>query len=459
METKTDIVIIGAGLTGLSLAYWLRKAGKEVKVLERSSHVGGVINTITENGFTYETGPNTGVIGSPELVALFDSLKGTLNVETPGPEAKFRWIWKDGKWNALPSGLLSAISTPLFTMKDKFRILGEPFRKPGTNPDETVADMVVRRMGRSFLDYAVDPFISGVYAGDPHRLVTRFALPKLYALENNYGSFVKGSMKKRKLPKTALEKRVTREVFSAKGGLQHLIQALHVKIGEEHVLTDSNGIKFHKEDNGYVCSFTDKENSNIQLRSKYVITTVPGNCLHGLFSFLEDKDLLPITNLNYAKVVQVAVGYKTWTGKPLNAFGGLVPSLEKRNCLGILFPSSLFENRAPEGGALLSMFLGGIKKPEFITKSDEEITQIVLDEVKETLQCEQKPDLIKIFRHENAIPQYELSSGQRFSAIEDIQSRFPGLILAGNIRNGIGMSDRVKQAVQIANSLINMNWG
>jgi oxygen-dependent protoporphyrinogen oxidase len=350
--------------------------------------------------------------------------------------------------------LLSAITTPLFTTYDKFRILGEPFRKPGTNPDETVADMVIRRMGRSFLDYAVDPFISGVYAGDPHRLVTRFALPKLYALENNYGSFVKGSMKKRKDPKTALEKRVTREVFSAKGGLQHLIQALYEGIGEQHVLTDCNGVKVYKDDNGYVCSFTDSESSNIQLRSKYVITTVPGNCLPGLFSFIEDKYLQPITDLNYAKVVQVAVGYKTWTGKTLNAFGGLVPSLEKRKCLGILFPSSLFENRAPDGGTLLSVFLGGIKKPEIITKSDAEITQMVLDEVKETLQCVQKPDLIRIFRYENAIPQYEISSGRRSEAIDDIQNRYPGLILAGNIRNGIGMSDRVKQAIQIANEII-----
>lgn len=454
METKTDIVIIGAGLTGLTLAYWLRKAGKDVKVLEKSNHVGGVICTKTEDGFTYETGPNTGVIGSPELVALFDSLKDKVNVETPAPEAKFRWIWKDGKWNALPSGLLSAITTPLFTTFDKFRILGEPFRKPGTNPDETVADMVIRRMGRSFLDYAVDPFISGVYAGDPHRLVTRFALPKLYALENNYGSFVKGSMKKRKEPKTALEKRVTREVFSANGGLKHLTQALYEGIGEEHVLIDCNDVKVHKNDNGYVCNFTHKDSGYIQLQSKYVITTVPGNCLYGLFSFLEDKELQPITNLNYAKVVQVAVGYKTWTGKTLNAFGGLIPTLEKRNSLGILFPSSLFENRAPEGGALLSVFLGGIKKPETITKSDAEITQMVLDEIKETLQCPQTPDLIKIFRYENAIPQYELSSGKRFEAIDDIQNRFPGLILAGNIRNGIGMSDRVKQAIQIANDLI-----
>lgn len=457
METKTDIVVIGAGLTGLTLAYWLRAAGKDVSVLEKSSLVGGVINTNTEDGFTYETGPNTGVIGSPELVALFDSLKDALNVETPAPEAKFRWIWKNGRWNPLPNGLLSAITTPLFTTYDKFRILGEPFRKPGTNPDETVADMVIRRMGRSFLDYAVDPFISGVYAGDPHRLVTRFALPKLYALENNYGSFVKGSMKKRKEPKTALEKRVTREVFSAKGGLQHLIRALYEGIGEQHVLTDCNGVKVHQDNNGYVCSYTDKGSNTIQLRSKYVITTVPGNCLAGLFSFLEDKDLQSITDLNYAKVVQVAVGYKTWTGKTLNAFGGLVPSLEKRNCLGILFPSSLFENRAPEGGALLSVFLGGIKKPEFMAKSDEEITQIVLDEVKETLQCEQKPDLIRIFRYENAIPQYEISSEQRFQAIDTIQNSYPGLILAGNIRNGIGMSDRVKQAIQIADSLINMN--
>src|SRR5665647_1256793 len=181
-----------------------------------------------------EAGPNTGVVSQPEIMELFDDLSGDCAIEIANPDAKKRLIWKDGKWHPLPSGLFQAITTPLFSTYDKFRILGEPFRKKGTNPDETIADLVLRRMGKSYLDYAVDPFISGIYAGDPSKLVTRFALPKLYQLEQNYGSFIGGTIKKSSEPKDERSKRATREVFSAKGGLQNLINALVKSIGKKN---------------------------------------------------------------------------------------------------------------------------------------------------------------------------------------------------------------------------------
>jgi protoporphyrinogen/coproporphyrinogen III oxidase len=118
------------------------------------------------------------------------------------------------KWEPLPSGIIKGITTPLFTFPDKLRLLGEPFRKKGENPNETLADLVLRRMGKSFLDYAIDPFILGIYSGDPAKLVTKFAFPKLYRLEQDYGSFIKGALKKAKEPKTEREKKATKEIFS-----------------------------------------------------------------------------------------------------------------------------------------------------------------------------------------------------------------------------------------------------
>lgn len=451
-EIKTDISIIGAGLTGLTLAYWLKKSGKNVIILEKTNHIGGVIRTESNGLFTWETGSNTGVIGTPELVALFDSLKDKIEVETPGPQVKNRWIWKNQKWEALPSGLCSYITTPLFSTKDKFKILGEPFRKPGTNPDETIADMVERRLGRSFLDYAVDPFISGIYAGDPYKLVTRYALPKLYALEHNYGSFIRGSIKKRKEPKSDLQKRVSREVFSIKGGLQKLIEALVEEIGTKNIILNCTELYVEPGQGSYTCIFKDKGHNETALQSQKIITTIPGNLLPDVLPFL-GKELGSIAGLNYAKVVQVAACYKEWKGIEINAFGGLIPSKENRDCLGILFPSSLFENRSPKAGAVLSVFLGGVKKPEMILEPDEKIKKIALKEIQETLRTSNLPDVLKIYRYENAIPQYELSTGARLEAIEAIQTRFPGLILAGNIRDGIGMADRVKQALQIAGKI------
>lgn len=448
---QADIVIIGAGLTGLTMAYYLKKAGMNVIVLDKKNKVGGVIQTCCEDGFTYEAGPNTGVISSPELVQLFRDLN--LQFEVPGAASKQRWIWKKGQWHALPSGLMSAITTPLFTLKDKINILGEPFRKRGNIPEETVAALVRRRMGRSFLTYAVDPFISGIYAGDPSTLVTRYALPKLYALEQQYGSFVKGAVKKSKLPKSEHEKQVTKEVFSVRGGLSKLIEALIDNMEEQDFILPVTDVRINSEVAKYLTSFK-KGGEDQCISSRRVITTVEGMALPSLLPFLSTDVLRQLSDIRYAKVVQVVAGYKHWQGIEIKAFGGLVPSVEKKDVLGILFPSALFENRAPEGGALLSVFMGGMKRPDIIEKSENEIISMAEKALSEMMQATSKPDLIKVFRYDKAIPQYEKNSGLRFSAIREVEKNYPGLVLAGNVRDGIGMSDRVKQAKTVAEQIL-----
>lgn len=453
-EDAKDVIIIGGGLTGLTIAFYLKKAGKKISVLEKENHTGGVIHTYIENGFVFEAGPNTGVLSTPELVELFDDLKDKCTLETANPKSKKRYILKNGQWHALPSGLISAMRTPLFSIKDKLRILGEPFRKAGTNPDESVADLVRRRLGKSFLEYAVDPFISGIYAGDAERLITRFALPKLYALEQNYGSFIKGAVQKRKEPKTELEKKATREVFSVKNGLQNLVNSLSDEIGAGHIFPGCRNIEVKPNEKGFSISFTNEQNAKLTLSAKMVITATGTSGLPSLLPFISKNQMQSLTDLNHAKIVQVAVGYHHWNGMELDAFGGLIPGKENRNVLGILFPSSIFSNRAPEDGALLSVFLGGMKNPGLFDMDDQQITSIVLKEIRSALKQNGAPDLLKIFRYPKAIPQYEASTRERLQMIQQIQSTFPGLIIAGNIRDGIGMADRVRQAKQIVNQII-----
>jgi oxygen-dependent protoporphyrinogen oxidase len=231
---NTDILIIGSGLTGLSCAHHLRKKGKDFLVVEAANNPGGVIGTSEENGFLYETGPNTGVIGNPEVAEIFEDLKDNITVEVANKNVNKRYILKNGNLEALPGSLWGGIKTPLFTFRDKLRLLGEPFRKAGTNPNETLADLVKRRMGKSFLNYAIDPFILGVYAGDPAQLVPRFALPKLYNLEQEYGSFIGGAIKKKFAKADPEMKKATREIFSVKGGFKNLEELLEVRgIGEK----------------------------------------------------------------------------------------------------------------------------------------------------------------------------------------------------------------------------------
>ena len=447
MEQNRDIVVIGAGLTGLATAFNLKRKGRDVLVLEKKDRIGGQIRTYTEDGFTFESGPNTGVVSFPEVAEMFRNLEGRCQMEVARESSKRRLIWKDDRFHALPSGLIQAISTPLFTLKDKFRILGEPWRKKGDDPNESVGALACRRLGRSFFEYAVDPFVSGAYAGDPMKLTTRFALPKLYNLEANYGSFVRGALAKRKEPKSERDKLATKKVFSAVGGLQKmaeaLAQGLDIVTGVPDIMVMPNGnktwrVSYHGGAEVIFC--------------RHVITTVGAYALPELLPFVPKGLILPVSSLYYAPVIQVCVGIRDTKGLNYPAFGGLVPSKEEKPLLGILFPSECFVQRAPDGGALYSYFMGGARHADYLQMSDAEIREVVIEAFHSMLKYpkEREPDMIRIFRHKRAIPQYGVDSGARLEAISYIEQQFPGLILAGNMRDGIGMGNRIHQAAMIA---------
>lgn len=270
---ETDIVIIGAGLTGLTAGFWLTRAGKNIRILERSDRVGGQIHTFREEGFAFESGPNTGVVSYPEVAELFDALSPACTLETAREESKRRLIWKGNRFRALPSGLFSAITTPLFTLGDKFRILGEPFRAKGSNPDESVGELAARRLGKSFLNYAVDPFLSGVYAGDPLKLVTRYALPKLYNLEQQYGSFIRGTIAKAKQPKTDRDRLATKKVFSATGGLDRLTTAMADAIGTARITLSAADVTVQPSDGKWQITYSTADGKQTILANKVITTT------------------------------------------------------------------------------------------------------------------------------------------------------------------------------------------
>lgn len=446
MKQQHEIVVIGAGLTGLSTAFHLHRQGRDVVILEKADRVGGQIHTYHENGFTFESGPNTGVVSFPEVAELFQMLEGSCQLEIARESSKRRLIWKGDRFHELPCSPVSAITTPLFRLSDKFRILGEPWRKKGTDPDEPVGALAARRLGKSFYEYAVDPFVSGVYAGDPMKLTTRYALPKLYNLEANYGSFIRGAIAKAKEPKTDRDRLATKKVFSAVGGLQRLVEALSKDL---RIITSANNLKVMPTADGqWSCTYNGTE----EIVCRKVVTTVGAYALPALLPFIPEAQMQKMSSLFYAPIIQVILGVKNARGLDFPAFGGLVPSKEQKRVLGILFPSSCFVHRAPEGGALYSYFIGGARHTDYLQKSDDEIREIVIEAFHSMLKypADMQPDLLRIFRHEHAIPQYWIDSGERFATIEALQRQYPGLILAGNMRDGIGMGNRIHQGATIA---------
>ncbi len=448
---QVDVVVIGAGITGLTTAFRLIQRGKSVVIVERRDRVGGQIRSFNEEGFTFESGPNTGVLSNAEIVELFEELAPLVKLQVADAAAERRLIWKGERFHALPSTLWGGVTTPLFTMFDKFRLLGEPFRAKGTNPNESVGALAERRLGRSFVDYAVDPFISGIYAGDPYNLTTRYALPKLYNLESEYGGFIRGTIAKAKLPKSDRDKKVTKKVFSAKGGLQSLTDALALKIGTQNIILSAEDVIINPE---LSVSYS-LNDQRFEIEAKHVITTCGAYSLPTLLPFITPERLKPITSLEYAPVVQVSVGVKRCNNKLPLSFGGLFPSKERRPVLGILFPSDCFAGRAPKGGKLYSFFIGGMRSPQMTKLSKEEIEAVVVEQMHNLLGYEKdfKIDTMRVTIHEHAIPQYRADSEQRFESIARIEQEHHGLILAGNIKGGISLSDRVRQAYEIASSI------
>lgn len=460
-QQSPTVVVIGAGLTGMTIAYRLARQGVSVCVIDKNTHVGGQIQTHTQNGFTFESGPTTGSVSTPEVAELMADLEhtsaGRCVLETAPDAAKRRLIWKGNRFHDLPSGPLSAITTPLFRFSDKLRILGEPWRKAGTNPDESVGSLARRRLGKSFVDYAVDPFLSGVYAGNPDTLVTRYALPKLYRLEQDYGSFIRGSIAKARQPKTDRDRLATKKVFSARGGLHNIPQAEADYVGHEHIALGAGDVCVMPTDEGWETTFFDAKGERRIVKSREVVTTCGAYELPSVLPFSDRQLMSAVSSLRYAPVMEVNVGVNKCMSSRYCAFGGLVPTCEHRQVLGILFPSSIFTGRAPEGGILFAFFIGGVKHPEMLSLSDDEVRALVTDQLHTMLGIpgDADPALIHIARHERAIPQYELSTGARLKAVERLQAAYPGLTVAGNLRDGIGMAHRITQAMTIANQIAN----
>lgn len=311
---KTEVLVVGAGLNGLTTAYQLSKSGKKVHVVEQRKRVGGQIQTFCEDGFVFESGPTIGSVSTPEVAELMSDLAissdGKCLLETAPDSSKRRLIWKGDRFHDLPSGPLSAISTPLFRFSDKIRILGEPWRKKGTDPDESVGRLACRRLGKSFVDYAVDPFLSGVYAGNPDTLITRYALPKLYNLEQNYGSFIRGSIAKANEPKTDRDRLASKKVFSAVGGLSQIPKAEADAIGHEHISLGVKNVQVKPSNEGWLTTFVDNMGQSRQLLSHYVVTTCGAYCLPELLPFVGKEQMDAIASLHYAPVMEVAVGVR-----------------------------------------------------------------------------------------------------------------------------------------------------
>jgi len=440
--TKTDVMVIGGGVSGLSSAYKLHESGCKVLLLEKNNRLGGSIQTKNMDDFIIDCGPNSTLETSPQIRTFIEDLGLADERIYANQQAKKRYILRGGKLEALPATPLAFIKSKLFSTRAKFRLLAEPFIAPAPEgKEETVAEFVTRRLGREFLDYAINPFIAGVYAGDPKKLCVRNAVAKVYALEKNYGSLIKGAVQgARKRKKSGEVEKTKAELFSFKTGMSCLINRLSEKLGNA-ILTDTEIKSIHKNENYYsVIIKTPRGEKTVETRA--ILFTTPAYATAELLRGFSQPLAGTLREIRYPAVAMVFVGYKKQPDcRPLDGFGYLIPEVEKRNTLGVIWSSTIFPQRTPENGVALTTFVGGDRQPEIALKDKDELLKIVQADLKGILNLNAKPDVVHIQQWKKAIPQYTIGHGKRMAEVERFEAQFPGLFISGNFRGGISVGD------------------
>lgn len=457
-ETRKALVL-GGGIAGITAAVALQMRGVEPFLIEKSPRIGGSIRTFSRDGFLAEGGPQTFVV---EEKRLFDFLRETgvlAQAEDAAPAAKKRFIVRDGKPRVVPMSPLSAVTTPLFSLRGKLRLAAEifvPAKRDGNA--ESVANFVRRRIGREMYDYALNPLVAGIFAGDPEQLDVRFAFPKVWALEQRYGSLIRGTFPNAKAKRASglFEKKRT---LSFPQGMETLPRMLRALLDPRRVRTHSELTEIVRENNGWrahwrsrtaVCTFFEEDEFFDEL---YIAT--PPRTWHEI-PFRDDalqKIFATVPQITMPPVTMFTLAFpRERVAHPLDGFGMLVPEKEKRKILGTLFTSSLFRNRAPDGFVTLSTYLGGSRQPEIARLPSDAQREIVLHELGELLGASGEPVFEQRVENPFAIPQYNLGYEKFLSALDALEKAFP-LRFAGNFRGGISVAQTMSSALRAAETL------
>jgi oxygen-dependent protoporphyrinogen oxidase len=443
-------IVIGGGISGLACAYGLRRRGVQVLLLEESDRAGGVIDSVRQDGFLFETGPQS-FLSMPALLELINSLGQTPELLGADPRAP-RYVLLGGRLHPVPLSPPSLLTTSLLSFGTKIRLLAEPFRKTAPpEADESMADFVRRKFGAELLERLAAPFVSGVYAGDPEKLSLRSAFPSVHQWEKEFGSILRGAMKSRPpkgTPRAGL--------CSFREGGATLVRRLGESLGEDLRLgARVDAIRPRNIDGAqqFEIELT-RGGRRESLTANAVVLAVPTQSAATLLSTLAPAAAASLLKIEYAPVAVVAAGYRReQVGIEPNGFGFLVPRTEERRVLGTVWNSSLFPGRAPEGMVAVTSFAGGATDPELCSLSEDRIAEIVLGEVAKIMNITGPPVTRLVKRYPRALPQYNLGHGQRIAAACASIAAVPGLFLTGNYLEGPAIGACVEHANRTADSV------
>lgn len=430
------VIIIGAGISGLSLAYHLHQTGVPYTLLESGDRPGGYLQTRIERPYVLELGPNS-ILADQETFDFLDTIGLSEQIVRHQPVSQNRYIYRKGQYRKLPTGPLSLLSNTFFSLSAKWSVLRELRRKPAQPPEnETVAQFFERHFCREIVDYAVAPFVTGIYAGSPHELLMDKVFPKVVDMERQYGSIVKGFAKGGTRRKTSINFRDGLQILPttlAKGlNIRYQTPATAITGTEQEgwvVHTPGEEMKA-----SHIVLATDAHSAG-----KLVATTMPA-----LSQALQQTTYVPVAATQL-------IFKKSQVGHALNGFGGLNPAVENRFAAGSIWASSVFEGKCPDDEVLITTFVGGKGGDDKVALSDEELLQKLLPELQASYQISGEPVKSLIYRWEKAIIQYDKNINPVYELMPEAEQI--GIFACANWYQGVSITDSIKKGKTLAEIL------
>ena len=445
------VAIVGAGITGLSAAFRLRKQNIPCVVYEASGHAGGVIGTFREDGYLAEAGPNAITEISRKISSLVTDAGLAGHRIYSNPAAHGNFLLHRGRLVPAPSSILKFITTPLFTARGKLRVCLEPFIAANRSRDEeSLACFVSRRLGPEFLEAVINPFVAGIYAGDPSLLSVRHGFPKLHSAEQLYGSLFRAKIfgararqRSGEIPKTEAKK------FSFDNGLEVLPERLKEKLGGALQLqTSVLGI----EDLGGEWSV--RLASGLREIHSAVLLAVPAHKLANISFHAANtaaNALTPLGGIIHPPVASIVLGFRREDVRhSLAGFGFLVPASEKRRILGSIFSSSIFAGRAPSGHVTITTYIGGCRNPDLALQPPRQLVAAAVGDLSDILGITGSPTFEHCTVVPQAIAQYNIGYDRFKQTMEKLETNHPGLFLAGTCKDGISVGNSIISGHDVA---------
>jgi len=432
-----DVLVIGGGISGLSAAWWLARAGAMVEVWERADRPGGKIATHRKDGYLLEEAATLMLNYRPEVTQMLTATG--LQACRQSPAARARYLLDDGRLIRLPRRGIEMLTSSVWPWWVRLGLLAEPFIPRGGHEDETVSAFITRRLGRELLERAIEPFLAATQAADPDQTNARMALPRLTALEQRYGSLTLGVLVHKLLRRRTA---YAAETFSFRPGMAALTDTLAQQPGlrfrgahqAEALAPDAGGWRARAR-----CSQGERT-----VRARQVILSTPAPAAAGLVDGFDPELGRLLGGVAYAPLVVVHLGFdRAALGHPLDGLGFLVPRREGLSLTGNQWLSSLFPNRAPEGKVLLSAYVGGSRAPECCGWDEARIVACVLRRLTPLLGIRADPEMVCLHRHAQALPLYQGDFPHHMDAVAARLAAWPGLNLVANYRGGISTRDRI----------------